>query len=45
MPCTIFLLVGTRAISVSDVASTRLTLWSFLLVTSTSLPSGDGSTL
>ena len=45
MPCTIFFVVGMRATSASVRASNTLMLWSFLLVTITNLPSGEGSTL
>ena len=44
-PCTTGLVVGTRASSLSDRVSTMLTLRSFLLVTMTIEPSGEGSTL
>ena len=45
MPCGIFLLVGTRANSFCVFTSMMLTLCAFLLVTMTTRPSGDGSTL
>jgi len=44
-PWTIFLVVLRRTSSASVFASMTLTLWSFLLVTTTIAPSGEGSTL
>ncbi len=45
MPWGMRFVVATRAASVHVPVSKMLTLWFFLLVTTTQWPSGDGSTL